>query len=408
MKLNADRLANALRSTLPLLLLCGTLRSAADDVVSQAYPERLAAFEDRDRLLERFHREGPGAAPALVAALSHERPFVRRTAAHLLARLGDPVTESLEVALDNPDFQVRRIAIDALAVRGQIADYWARILMDPHASIRRDARFDLMTRYVDDHNLDAVMDGFAVAYRDGDAAARRNLVLMLTALDPRPDAAGALLVEATRDPETEIQKIAFRVVIAPTIETMREQVRKREWALLAEQFGDTDIDAWPERELAREAFYLRAQAYHNLRDSAKAQSDLAHSIAIAPDRRMLLLKAQNTQHQLEDPVKALELYIRAVETDVGFGGHLLYSSILGAVGLLRAEGRYDEALGMLERANPDALRGDWGAIMREAQGLTLLEQGRADAARERFREALGLEGVSDRIRSRIEALIETR
>ena len=99
-----------------------------------------AVVAERERLIELYRQEGADAVPALVEALDTEQALIRRTAAHLLARLGEPALEGVEKALEHPDFQVRRIAIHGLREMGLLLDYWRRILTDDHPSIRQEAQ----------------------------------------------------------------------------------------------------------------------------------------------------------------------------------------------------------------------------------------------------------------------------
>ncbi len=59
--------------------------------------------------------QGTAAIPALTAALKDENMVVRRTAARLLGKLGEPSRQALGEALGNSDFVVRLIALRKLA-----------------------------------------------------------------------------------------------------------------------------------------------------------------------------------------------------------------------------------------------------------------------------------------------------
>lgn len=112
-----------------------------------------AGHAERARLLQGFSSDGVDSLPVLLQALDDERPFVRRTAAHLIVRLGSDANEGTGKLLDNPDFQVRRIAINGIAEQQRLPEFWAKILRDPHPSIRRDARLEIVPRYVDSDTL---------------------------------------------------------------------------------------------------------------------------------------------------------------------------------------------------------------------------------------------------------------
>ncbi len=364
--------------------------------------DNLAGHAQRAYLLERFHSDGSAASPVLIAALADERNLVRRTAAHLIVRLGSEAPGGLEKALQSPDFQVRRIAIGGILEQQRLAEFWGQILQDRHPSIRRDARFDIVPGYVDAELLPRLMDGFEEAYGSENPAVRLSVVEILTDLSEDHDGVWQLLTKASQDPDDDVRTAAFQVVITPTMERLQAHLQAREWQALVDRYGDSDFNSWPDPELARNALHLRAQAWFALGDGEKTRADLAQSVAISPDRRMLLLKARNAEQHLDDPQRALELYREAIETSVGFGGHLMFSSILGAANLLRAEGRYDEAIEVIERVNPDSMSGYWGAMMLEAYAQTLTAQGNPAAAIARYKQALALDGVAESLRHRLQ------
>ena len=124
-------LATSLAVTLSALFVLAAPSPAAD-------ADGPSALERRWSLLDAFRQEGAGAVPALAAALDDEALFVRRTAAHLLVRLGEPALPGVERALQNPDFQVRRIAMDGLQKMGVLQRYWEVVQKDEHPSIQRE------------------------------------------------------------------------------------------------------------------------------------------------------------------------------------------------------------------------------------------------------------------------------
>lgn len=132
------------RKRVALFLLAAAVWMAAQGLAwGAAPPDGPAPFQRRKSLLEAFTRHDPAQAiPLLKAGLDDEALFVRRSAAHLLARIGEPGRAGIERALANSDFQVRRIAYDALAEMGEFS---LDAALEGHPANARDAAFGLLT-----------------------------------------------------------------------------------------------------------------------------------------------------------------------------------------------------------------------------------------------------------------------
>lgn len=111
-----------------LFTLIATIFALSNTADSSAPPA--SPLEMRDQLLQMFDHHGAAAAPALAEALEDERPLVRRTAAHLLARLGEPGRDKLQTALAHSDPQMRRIAIEAMGREWILDQYLEETLTD--------------------------------------------------------------------------------------------------------------------------------------------------------------------------------------------------------------------------------------------------------------------------------------
>lgn len=120
------------------LLALATVFAAAGWSAGQDPAGRLAAFEERESLLELFRAQGPDATPRFAEALGDARPLVRRTAAHLLVRVGEPAIAEIEQALRHPDFRIRRIAYRGLEEMGKLADYRELAAADAHPLLARE------------------------------------------------------------------------------------------------------------------------------------------------------------------------------------------------------------------------------------------------------------------------------
>lgn len=178
--------------------------------VASADEDNRAVFAERERLIDLFRSRGGDAAPELVRALGHETPFIQRTAAHLLVRLGEPAISGIEKALEHPDFQVRRIAIDGLSRMNLIDEYWPTILMDTHPAIRRDVQLVLLQEhpFPKGEQLDRLIARFERAFDGAPAEKRLHIVELISEFDFSP-AIRRLLIAASDDEEERIRETAF-------------------------------------------------------------------------------------------------------------------------------------------------------------------------------------------------------
>lgn len=117
--------------------------------------------------------------------------------------------------------------------------------------------------------LETAMKRILAAYisaevsREDDVTVRRNIVETLVSLKPAPeDPAWGLLGRAARYDDFDIAEIAARAVGAPGYGQMRELEDAKAWGALIETFADEDFAAWPDWNLARNALFLRGQAYY--------------------------------------------------------------------------------------------------------------------------------------------------
>ena len=167
-------------------------------------------LEQRERLLEIFRQDPGQAVPALEQALDDEAPFVRRTAAHLLVRVGQTARPKLETALGNDDFEVRIIAIRGLADMGLLAHYAGTMLQDGNYSVRRVVRMLLEDHPIPEgEGLEAFVGKLREMYREAPEAARLDAVQLLAALAEPGEQGRELLAKASADESPEVRLAAF-------------------------------------------------------------------------------------------------------------------------------------------------------------------------------------------------------
>jgi len=181
---------------------------------SSAELKGLTTLQKREFLLDMFRQNPAQAVPVLERALSQESALVRRTAAHLLVRVGKSALTGIGRALKNPDFQVRRIAIDGLVQLDLIPRYWGVILQDDHPSIRRDVQLFLLGKYPlpEGKAFDKIIAQLAMGYEGADVRRRKHVVEMVASLKPLTGRGKRLLVTATGDEETTIRERAFGAI----------------------------------------------------------------------------------------------------------------------------------------------------------------------------------------------------
>ncbi len=100
----------------------------------------LSTFEKRQLILRSASQGATGdVLEMLEAALEDDRDVVRRTAAHVLVRLGEPALKQIAAALGNRDFQVRIIAVRGMGEISVLPEYLSGVLADDNLYVRREA-----------------------------------------------------------------------------------------------------------------------------------------------------------------------------------------------------------------------------------------------------------------------------
>lgn len=216
-------------------LLAACLATAICGVTAAQEANPRQVFQERERLLELFSEQGADAIPDLIGELENENAMLRRTAAHLLVRLGEPAMEGIEAGLENDDFQVRRIMIDALSEMDRLDQYWAVILMDPHPSIRRDVQLIYLERHPlpEDEVFEEVMGQFTKAFLEAPMARRENIVELISTFDVINPQIRRLLILAANDEEPRIRETAYESILENITE---------EWDQAAELLAAAEAD----------------------------------------------------------------------------------------------------------------------------------------------------------------------
>ncbi|MFA7159677.1 MAG: tetratricopeptide repeat protein [Kiritimatiellia bacterium] len=183
---------------------------------------------------------------------------------------------------------------------------------------------------------------------------------------------------------------------------------KKDYKGLTGAFGAEDIAAWPERAIPRQpkfpqddarccALFDRGCAYIETGDGQAAAKDLdkAEEFALSDARKFLIWRAQaRTQSQLlKNEEKTFEANFKIA--GLKSGGADYYRGVIGAAGYLSKQGKYDEALQILDRMHPYDQSGSWLGTGLLAVGRTLAAAGRTDKAVAAFRQVADDKGTSD-------------
>lgn len=197
-------------SFVSVLSLSGFVCFAADPEV-----ENQAALIERGRLVAAYERDGENVASSLTEALDDERRVVRLTAIHLLKRIGSPALTGIVQALDNPDPQVRWVAIDALAATGNLTDHWAAIVMDDDPAIRRRTRLALMKKHPlpKGEEFEQFLQALTTRFKTASVAKRKAAVAFLASLKPLPPEVKRFLTAATKDSAKEVREAAYKGIL---------------------------------------------------------------------------------------------------------------------------------------------------------------------------------------------------
>jgi len=174
---------------------------------------------------------------------------------------------------------------------------------------------------------------------------------------------------------------------------------------VVEQFGAEDLNTWPFWQRGAGAF-ARAKAYYARKTGDQAEADLQLAAAYTSERRarisILTMMGDNRQRNLKDDVGALAAYRQNYEGKNTIGAADEFRALQGAARILTKQGKFDEALATIKRANTDRLKGVWRHAMLISLGDALAAADRKDEALAAYRKVLADEGVQSHHRKAAE------
>lgn len=184
--------------------------------------------------------------------------------------------------------------------------------------------------------------------------------------------------------------------ITTLLDRMQTLHQARNHQELIDRFANEDIAGWPEAGSAQaaRALHLRGQAYQRLNDLERAAADLAAAVARAPDNGYYWQTLGVNLRNRGDEAGALQAFLNAYEhvaaAHTGVPrGWMPASATLSAATILRDQGRYAEALDVLDRYGNEtvAAMGYWGEGLLRARAQVYAGQGRDREALDLFRLA---------------------
>ncbi len=128
------------------------------------------------------------------------------------------------------------------------------------------------------------------------------------------------------------------------------------------QFAGEDLSKWPFWKRGA-GYHARGYAYSIVKQGDKAEADLSAALPWTSEPRtrdaLLLALGQNRERNLHNDTQALAAYQAIVAERTRIGGADEYGALQGIARILTRQGRYDDAMAALNRAEPDKLRGVW-------------------------------------------------
>jgi len=275
------------------------------------------------------------------------------------------------------------------------------------------------------HQFDAdrTVTDYIIAIREADALLRKreyqNALAAYLALTAGKDVTDLQKSDALRQAASCAQRLrdndragelAAQIPIDAVAKTVRMEnlLAQRKFDKLIEQFGEEDFSQWPFRQIGAGAF-ARAKAQVAGKAGKKAEADLQTALAYTSDRRtrtrILTTMGSNREANLKDDSAALEAYRQNYETKKVIGAADEFRALASAARILTRQGKFDEALAVVNRANIDKLTGWWQHAMLLARANTLAVAGRTDEALAACRKVLADEKAHNNHRKAAEQAI---
>ena len=167
------------------------------------------------------------------------------------------------------------------------------------------------------------------------------------------------------------EQIAARIPIGAVKKAVQMQVMLDQGKApqVIEQFGSEDFTKWPFWKRG-EGFHARGRAYLYTKAGDKADADLITALDWTSEPRVRdeiwLLLGQNRETNLKQDAPALAAYHKIVANRAHIGGASEFAALQGIARILTRQGKFDEALKTLDRADLPNLTGVWKENMQKS------------------------------------------
>lgn len=174
----------------------------------------------------------------------------------------------------------------------------------------------------------------------------------------------AALEQAARFSKAEAASIIERIPVAAVKQSaqMQHLLATGKAPEVIAQFAGEDFGKWPFWQRGA-GYHARGYAYSIMKAGEKAEADFSAALPWVSEPRtrdaLLLAQAQNRERNLQNDDKALEAYRAIVADRARIGGADEYAALQGMARILTRQGKYDEAISTLNRAEPEKAPGVW-------------------------------------------------
>lgn len=211
---------------------------------------------------------------------------------------------------------------------------------------------------------DPTVTDFALGFRDATQKRKADAFLALVEGKITDFQKAAALEQAAAYSRGEAGPIIERIPVEAVKKAaqMQHLLAQGKAPEVIAQFAGEDFGQWPFWKRGA-GHHARGYSYSIVKQGDKAEADLSAALPWTSEPRtrdaVLLALGQNRERNLHDDAQALAAYQAIVVDRTRIGGADEYGALQGIARILTRQGRYDDALAALNRAEPDKLRGVW-------------------------------------------------
>ena len=164
-------------------------------------------------------------------------------------------------------------------------------------------------------------------------------------------------------------------------------------------FANEDIAKWPFWQRGA-GYHARGRAYAIMKAAQDAENDLSDALVWTSEPRtrdaIQLALANNREYNLKDDTLALAAYEAIIADRTHLGRADEFAALQSIARILARQGRFDEAIAVLNRADVSTLKGVWRGNILLSIGDVHLAAGRKTEARAAFQAVLDDKSLENR------------